>query len=135
MSNDQGAAGALIAAMMAVLRDVPGLSQVSDGVPLQAGDAAAVVEAGPETDWGFKDGDGAEMRFAVLVSCGGEAPSRARLLGEKVRRAVATVRPELDGWRLVSVAMLRSRVLRAPGPKWTAVMEYRARMTRQGVAG
>lgn len=135
MSNDQGAAGALVAAMMAALRDVPGLSQISDGVPLQAGDGAAVVEAGPETDWGFKEGEGTEMRFAVLVSCGGEAPGRARLLGEKARRAVAAVEPELGGWRLVSLAMLRSRVLRAPGPKWTAVVEYRARMTRETVAG
>lgn len=131
MSSDQGAAGALVAAIMAALRDVPGLSQVSDGVPLQTSDAAAVIEAGPETDWGFKAGEGAEMRFAVLVSCAGEAPGRARLLGERVRHAVATVGSELDGWRLVSMAMLRSRELRAPGPKWTAVVEYRARMTRE----
>lgn len=135
MSSDEGAAGALVAAVTAVLRDVPGLSQVSDGAPIQAGDAAAIVDAGPQTDWGFKDGDGAEVRFAVVVSCGGEAPARARLLGEKVRGAVAIVGPELGSWRLVSLAMLRSRVLRSPGPKWTAAVEYRARMMRQTSAG
>jgi len=130
MSGEQGAAGAMVAAVVARLREVPGLSQVSDGVPLQAGDAAAVVDAGPETDWGFKGGEGAELRFAVLVTCGGEVPGRARLLGEKVRAALAQLGLELDGWQLVNLVKLRSRVVRTAGPKWTAVLEYRARMVR-----
>ena len=132
MSGEQGATGALVAAVIKALEAVPGLSQVSDGAPLQAADAAALVEAGPETDWGFKGGDGAEVRFAVLVTCGGEAPARARLLGEKARAAVTATGPELPGWRLVSLAMLRARTIRAAGPKWTAVAEYRARMTKSG---
>ena len=132
MTNEQGAAGALVAALVAALRDVPGLSQVSDGAPLQAGDAAAMVEAGPETDWGFKGGEGAEVRFAIVLRCGGEAPGRARMLGEKIRSAVAEVGSDLGGWGLVSLAMLRSRVLREAGPKWAAVIEYRARMIRAG---
>lgn len=130
MSGEQGAAGAMVAAVVARLREVPGLSQVSDGIPIQAGDAAAVVDAGPETDWGFKGGDGAELRFAVLITCGGEVPGRARLLGEKVRAALAELGPGLDGWQLVNLTMLRTRVVRAAGPKWTAVTEYRARMVR-----
>ena len=132
MTTEQGAAGALVAALVAALRDVPGLSQVSDGAPLQAGDAAAMVEAGPETDWGFKGGEGAEVRFAIVLKCGGEAPGRARMLGERIRSAVAEVGPDLGGWGLVSMAMLRSRLLREAGPKWTAVVEYRARMIRAG---
>ena len=132
MTNEQGAAGALVAALVAALRDVPGLSQVSDGAPLQAADAAAIVEAGPETDWGFKGGEGAEVRFAIVLRCGGEAPTRARMIGERIRSAVAEVGPDLGGWGLVSLAMLRSRVLREAGPKWAAVIEYRARMIRAG---
>lgn len=130
MNGEQGATGALVSALIAALRDVPGLSQVSDGEPLQAGDAAAVVDAGPETDWGFKGGEGAEVRLAILVTCGGEAPGRARGFGERIRAAVATVAPDLGRWRLVSMVMLRSRLLREAGPKWTAVVEYRARMIR-----
>ena len=135
MNDEQGAAGVLASALVTMLRDVPGLSQVSDGAPLQAGDAAAVVEAGPETDWGFKGGEGAEVRFAILVTCGGEAPGRARLLGGRIRAAIAAVGPELGGWTLVSMAMLRSRVLREAGPKWTGVLEYRARMMREIAPG
>ncbi|HEY0325942.1 MAG TPA: DUF3168 domain-containing protein [Allosphingosinicella sp.] len=131
MNDEQGASGALVSALAAALRDVPGLSQVSDGAPLQAADAAAVVEAGPETDWGFKGGEGAEVRVAIVLRCGGEAPGRARMLGHRAREAVGGVGPDLDGWTLVSLAMMRARVLREAGPKWAAVVEYRARMMRK----
>ena len=49
--SGEGAAGALAACVVAALRQVAGLSQVSGGAPIQAGDAHAVVETGPETDW------------------------------------------------------------------------------------
>ena len=131
MTSEQGAVGALVTSLVAALRKVPGFSQVSDGVPIQAGDAAVAIDVGPETDWGFKGGEGAELRIAVVLTCGGEAPGRTRMLGERVRAAVSTVGPELGGWRLANMVMLRSRVLRETGPKWTAVVEYRARMTRE----
>lgn len=130
MNAERSAVCALISTLVSVLGAVPGLSQVSDGAPIQAGDAAAIVEAGLETDWGFKGGEGAEIRFAIVLTCGGESPGRARMLGERIRATVATVGPDLGGWTLVSMAMLRSRVLREAGPKWIAVVEYRARMVR-----
>lgn len=130
MNGEQGAASVLVANLLTALRDVPGLSQVSDGVPLQAGDAAVMVDVGPETDWGFKGGEGAEVRFAAVLTCGGEAPGRARMLGERVRAAIATVGPDVGGWTLANLVMLRSRVLRETASKWTVVAEYRARMMR-----
>lgn len=131
MSGDQGAAGALAAAVVAALRGVEGLSQVSDGAPVQSGDAAAAVELGPETDWGFKDGAGAELRFAVRAECAGERPERARALLERMRGAVAAVGPELGGgWRLVTLVPVRARCVRGSGPKWIGVADYRARMLR-----
>ena len=128
--TDQGASGALVGAVMAALREVDGLSGVADGVPIQAGDAHAVVEAGPETDWGHKSGAGAELRFAVLIRCGGESPGRARELAERARQAVAGAAPSASGWRLVSLVMLRSRLVRLAGPGWTAATDYRARMLK-----
>lgn len=135
MKDEGGAAGALIAAVVTALAAVPGLSQVSDGTPIQAGDAHAVVEAGPETDWGYKEGAGAELRFAVRIECAGEKPERARAMLERVRAAVGAVGPALGsgpaGWRLVTLAPLRARCVRAPGPKWVGVAEYRARMLQE----
>ena len=130
MNGEQGAASVLVANLLTALRDVPGLSQVSDGVPLQAGDAAVMVDVGPETDWGFKGGEGAEVRFAAALTCRGGEPGRARMLGGRVRAAIATGGPGLGGWTLANLLMLRSRVVRETASKWTAVAEYRARMIR-----
>jgi hypothetical protein len=59
-------------------------------------------------------------------------------LAERARRAVEAVGPELGGapagegagWRLVSLVMLRARLIRETGPGWTSASEYRARMLR-----
>ena len=131
---DEGAGAALAAAVTAALREVPGLSNVFDGAPVRAGDAHAEVEIGPETDWGHKSGAGAELRFVVLIRCGGERPDRARALSSAARGAVEAIGPVLGGWRLVSLAMLRARV--APGrkeerPGWAAMTEFRARLLRE----
>jgi hypothetical protein len=128
MSNE-GAAAALAAAVTAQLRQVAGLSGVFDGAPIQAGDAHAVVEMGPEADWGHKSGEGAELRFALLIQCGGEAPGRVRGLLEAARQAVAAI-GAIDGWQLVTLVPVRARTVREPGPRWTGVAEYRARMLR-----
>lgn len=126
--GDGGAAAALAEAVTAALRQVGGLSQVADGEPIQAGDSHAVVEMGPETDWGHKTGAGAEIRFALLVRCGGERPDRARRLLAAAREQVEALGTVASGWRLVSLAMMRARLVREPGPRWTGAAEYRARL-------
>ena len=126
--SDGGAAGVLAEAVVGALRQVSGLSSVADGEPIQAGDAYAILDMGPEIDWGHKTGAGAEIRFAVLVRCGGERPDRARRLLTAAREQVGAIGPAADGWRLVSLAMLRARVVREPGPRWTGAAEYRARL-------
>jgi len=125
---DEGASGVLAAAALAALRQVPGLSGEFDGAPIAAADAHAVVEPGPETDWGHKNGAGAEVRFAVVIVCGGEAAGRLRGLMTAVRSAVGALAPDLDGWRLVSLVMVRARIIRGKGPRWTGSIEYRARL-------
>lgn len=128
--SDEGAAGALAAAILAALRDVPGLSQVADGRPIQAGDAAATLEIGPQSDWGHKSGEGAEVRFAVTIACGGEQPGRVRALITAVRAAIEAIGPALTGWTLVTLVMTRSHAARENGPRWRANVDYRARMLR-----
>ena len=129
--SDEGAAGALAAAVLGGLRAVPGLSQVADGRPIQAGDAAATLEMGPESDWGHKNGDGAELRFAVTIACGGEQPGRVRGLVARARARIDAIGPELgSGWRLVTLVMTRSRATREAGPRWRGAVDYRARMLR-----
>lgn len=128
--SDEGAAGALAEALAGALRGVAGLSQVADGRPVQAGDAAAVIEIGPERDWGHKSGAGAELRFGLTVRCGGESPGRTRALIAAMRERVEAIGPELNGWRLVTLAMVRSRAVREDGPGWRGIVDYRARLLR-----
>jgi len=126
--SDEGAAGVLAAALQRAMREVPGLSGSFDEAPIAAGDAHAWVEMGPEVDWGHKSGAGAEIRFAILVRCGGERPDRARRLLSAVRAEVEALGVAGDGWRLVSLALVRARVVREPGPRWTGAADYRARL-------
>jgi hypothetical protein len=145
--TDEGAAAAMAAAVTAALKRVPGLSGAFDGAPIQAADAHAEVQIGPETDWGHKTGAGAELRFAVVIRTGGERPDRARALSSAARAAVEAIGPTLTaaaagsgaGWRLVSLAMMRARVAPARGeaargaarPGWTGSVDYRARLLRE----
>lgn len=126
--NDDGAPGALARAITGALRDVQGISGVSDGMPASRADAHAALDMGPETDWGHKSGAGVEIRFAIVIRCGGEAPDRARRLLAAARAKVEAIGPDLEGWRLVSLAFQRGRTVREPGPRWTTVIEYRARL-------
>ena len=89
-----------------------------------------MVEMGPETDWSHKSGEGAEIRFAVLIRCGGERPGRAWTLADQARVRFGSLGGDFGGWRLVSLAMMRTRTLREPGPRWTAAIDYRARLLR-----
>jgi hypothetical protein len=47
---------------------------------------------------------------------------------------MAQIGPELGSWRLISLAMLRARVVpisrKGAAPGWTGVVEYRARLLR-----
>jgi hypothetical protein len=129
--DEEGAAGALAREAVAALRRVQGLSGVSDGAPIQAGDAHATVDMGPETDWGHKSGEGAELRLALLIRCGGEQAQRVRELTERCRAAMEGLGPAVGAWRLVTMIRLRSRIVRVPGPGWTGIVEYRARLLRE----
>ncbi|HEX8668175.1 MAG TPA: DUF3168 domain-containing protein [Allosphingosinicella sp.] len=124
------ASEALVAAATAALQGVPDLG-IHGGPPLQAAVPHAIVEAGPETDWGHKSGAGRELRLAVTVRDRGERPERLRRLMGEAEAAVAAV-STLAGWQLVSLRFVRSRIA-APAKggaeaDWAGVIEYRARM-------
>jgi Protein of unknown function (DUF3168) len=124
------ASEALEAAIVAALRAATGLA-VYDSPPVQAVFPYALVDCGPESDWGHKSGKGRELRVAVIVRDSGERPVRLRALMNDVEAALEAG-PEAAGWKVVTFVWLRSRSLRegrAPGPvEWTGVSEYRARM-------
>ena len=118
-------------AAIAALQGVAELGQVCEGPPLQAVPPYAVVEAGPEADWGHKSGAGREVRLAVSIrdagELGGERPARLRRLMDEVETALGGL-AAVAGWQLVTMRFLSSRVARDRQGGWIGLVEFRARM-------
>ena len=106
------------------------LGGVYPGPPLQAAFPNAVVECGAETDWGHKSGAGRELRLAVTLRDAGERPDRAQAFAQ-VAEAALEAGLEVEGWRLVTLALVRRRTLaegRGGRSGWAVAIDYRARM-------
>jgi hypothetical protein len=124
-----GAGTELQAAAIAALETLE-LGGVYPGPPLQAVFPHAVVECGAETDWGHKSGRGRELRLAVTARDSGERADRAQAFAD-VAEAAIEAGLEVEGWRLVSLALLRRRTIatgRGGQAGWAVAIEYRARM-------
>jgi hypothetical protein len=130
-----GAGAALQAAALARIADLAGLSGVYEGPPVQAVLPYALVEAGPETDWGHKTGAGSEVRLAVTVRDAGEKPRRLHALLDAARAALEA-ELEVEGWQLVTLAWQRTRSTRESKPAagadtlWAGSVEFRARLLK-----
>lgn len=119
---------ALSGAARQALAGVNGLNGCYDGPPARASVPYASVEAGVETDWGHKSGAGREVRLTVTLRDSGERPARLRALTAEAEAALAGIGNETGGWRIVSFAFLRSRLLPDGERAWAALIEYRARL-------
>lgn len=119
---------ALQAAAIEALKSIEGLG-VYEGPPVQAAMPHALVEAGPETDWGHKSGIGREVRLAVTLKDLGERPARLRALMAAAEAALEGL--VLSDWQLVTLQMMRSRLARDAKGVWTGAIDYRARMLTQ----
>jgi hypothetical protein len=129
------AAMELQAALIAALRGAEGIAGtvtgVFDGPPARAGFPYLVIGEGLTTDWSHKTGRGREHRLALTIW--DEAGRAARLHGlvGAAEVAVEAIPRELPHHRLVSVVLLRSRILRPPAGPWAGMIEYRARTLEQ----
>ena len=124
-----GAGLALKAAAIEALQSLE-LGAVYPGPPLQAAHPYAVVECGPEADWGHKSGRGRELRLAVTLRDLGERPDRAQAFADVVEAAVEAGLG-VEGWRLVTLALLRRRTVaqgRGGAAGWAVAIDWRARM-------
>jgi Protein of unknown function (DUF3168) len=123
-------AGAALQAAAIEALEALDLGGVYPGAPLQAAFPHVLVECGAETDWGHKSGRGRELRLAVTLRDVGERPDRAQAFAE-VAEATVEAGLEVEGWRLVTLAMVRRRTV-AVGQSgrsgWAVTLDYRARM-------
>ena len=119
------AGGALQSAIAAALGGVEGLTGVFDGPPARAAYPYVALDATTETDWSHKSGDGREVMVAITVW--DDQPVRLHGLADAVEAAVETPGP-VAGWQLVTMQLVRRRVVRDVAGPWAAAVDFRARM-------
>lgn len=124
-----GAGAALRAAAIEAVEALE-LGGVYPGPAIQAAFPYATVECGPESDWGHKSGRGREARLAVTLRDSGERPERAQAFADVVEAALEAGL-EVEGWRLVTLVLLRRRTVaegRGGRISWAVAIDFRARM-------
>ena len=125
-----GAAAVVQAALVTALRAHPPLAGAVSGIflgpPARAAFPYVAIGGAATGDWSHKTGRGREHRLAV--SLWDDDASRAIRLTEAIEAAIEAVPSALDGHRIVSLTMIRTRLLRERGDgPWVGIVEYRAR--------
>ena len=123
---------AVIAALTEDAAVMGGLNGLFDGQPVRASVPYAVVGECIASDWGAKDVDGRELRLTIGLHDAGETPGRLAALLERID-AVMQLLEFAEGWRIVGVRLIRSRVVKGREKDgWKAVVDYQVRVVRQG---
>ena len=104
------------------------LNGVFEGPSARASAPWAEIGDALASDWGTKDWRGREVRVAVMLRDLAERPARLGMLVEAAGAAIAAMPAALDGWRVASAGLLRSRVAGEGPGRWLAVVEYRVRV-------
>lgn len=123
------AGGALQSAIAAALNGLGGLTGVFDGPPARAAYPYVALDATTETDWSHKSGEGREVLVAITVW--DDEPVRLHGLADAVEAAVEAV-GTVAGWQLVTMRLVRRRVVRDVAGPWAATVDFRARMLAEG---
>lgn len=119
------AGGALQASLAEMLGAIDGLTGVFDGPPARSPFPYVVVDAGTESDWSHKSGAGREV--AVAITVWDEQPARLHGLADAVEAAVDGLAPPA-GWQVVTLRLVRRRMVRDVAGPWAAAIDYRARL-------
>lgn len=118
------AGGKLQAALAGALAglDVTG---VFDGPPARASFPYVAIDAGLESDWSHKSGEGREVLVAVTVW--DDQPARLHGLADAAEAAIVGTF-EVEGWQLVSLRLIRRRTMRDVAGPWATAIDFRARL-------
>jgi len=112
-------------AIAAALDGVEELSGVFDGPPARASYPYAAIDATTETDWGHKSAQGREVLVGVTIW--DDQPVRLHELADAVETSLNSLRT-VEDWQVVTLRLVRRRVLRDVAGPWAAAIDFRARM-------
>lgn len=119
------AGGALQSAIAAALANVQDLTGAFDGPPARAAYPYAAIDATTESDWSHKSGDGREVLVAITLW--DDQPVRLHQLADQVEASVQAL-GFAGRWQLVTMRLVRRRVVRDVAGPWAAAVDFRARM-------
>jgi Protein of unknown function (DUF3168) len=119
------AGGALQSAIAAALAGTAELTGVFDGPPARAAYPYVARDATTESDWAHKSGEGREVMVAITLW--DDQPVRLHGLADAIEAALSGL-AVVDGWQLVTMRLVRRRVVRDVAGPWAAAIDYRARM-------
>jgi hypothetical protein len=128
MSAESVLQAALLAALRGDATLAAGLNGVFEGAAVKASLPFAELGEVLAVDWGTKTAAGREIRVAVTVRGAGDTGAAVSALAGMVGTVIEAVPRDLAGWRVASVVLLRTRLLRGGPGAWAAVVEYRVRM-------
>ena len=112
-------------AIAAAVSRVEELTGVFDGPPARAAYPYVALDATTETNWGHKSGEGREVMLAITLW--DDQPVRLHGLADGIEAILQTL-PATDGWELVTMRLVRRRVIRDVTGPWAAAIDFRARM-------
>lgn len=125
------AAAELQAALVSALSGASGIagvvSGIFDGPPARAAFPYLRIDDGLVFDWSTKTQRGREHRLALTAWDENGRAARLQALAGAIETAIEAMPRALPGSRIVSLVMVRSRVLRDSIGPWAATVEYRAR--------
>jgi hypothetical protein len=119
------AGGVLQSAIAGALGGVEDFTGIFDGPPARASYPYAVIDAGNETDWSHKSGEGREVLVGVTVW--DDQPVRLHQLADAIEATLGSL-GALAGWELVTIRLVRRRIVRDVAGPWAAAVDFRARM-------
>ena len=119
------AGGTLQSAIASALVPVGELTGVYDGPPARAAYPYVALDATTETDWSHKSGGGREVLVAITLW--DDQPVRLHFVADAIETKLQSLSPMPD-WQLVTMRLVRRRVLRDVAGPWAAAIDFRARM-------
>jgi hypothetical protein len=104
------------------------LNSVAEEAPARASPPWLGIAASASADWSAKGARGREVRVALEFHCRGDDPSAGAAVAQAVEDRIASLPRTQEGFDVVSIVFLRSRVEQRPGNIRAALVEYRFRL-------
>lgn len=128
MNAESDIRAALIAELRGDAALMAQVNRIHDGVPVKATPPTVIVGECTGADWATKDRAGRELRIGITIEDDRETPARISDIMPLADAAVQRLSGAVAGWRIGSLRMIRSRLVKTRDGQWNAVMDYRIRV-------